>query len=279
MNAEWQYNLLDEDMSLIMNLNDPFGSIPPEMDLSLFDSYQPADNTALTMGDPLLGLAIACDDHLPDGAYPDFLADVTSRTDNSSFPNTDCLTTFDELIVSDVLGSSQNSMDHVTFSSSSSLSPGFESTIISPCITRSPALWHSPEMNYMRNNISSSSSAHQYSPLSSATLSTPSPSIPINESSLAQKGKATRGKKSPLRNLSRDLRHIFKPEVCHLCFKGHPYTRELEEHIKVHHPAEASRLRIDMTRPVCNACRKTFSRPCNLKRHMDHSCKGLPVKE
>lgn len=201
MNAEWQYNLLDEDMSLIMDLNDPFGSIPPEMDLSLFDSYQPANNTALTMGDPLLGLAIACDDYLPDGAYPDFLADVTSRTDNSSFPNTDCPTTFDELIVSDVLGSSQNSMNHVTFSSSSSLSPDFESTIISPCITRSPALWHSPEMNYMRNNISSSSSAHQYSPLSSATLSTPSPSIPINESSLAQKGKATRGKKSPLRNL------------------------------------------------------------------------------
>ncbi|EMT73871.1 hypothetical protein FOC4_h10017192, partial [Fusarium odoratissimum] len=98
MDAEWQYNLLDEDMSLIMDLNDPFGSIPPEMDLSLFDSYQPADDTALTMRDPLLGLAIACDEYLPDGAYPDFLADVTSRTDNSSFPNTDCPTTFDELI-------------------------------------------------------------------------------------------------------------------------------------------------------------------------------------
>ncbi|KAJ4220225.1 hypothetical protein NW760_012145 [Fusarium oxysporum] len=75
MDAEWQYNLLDEDMSLIMDLNDPFGSIPPEMDLALFDSYQPADDTALTMGDPLLGLAIACDEYLPDGAYPDFLAD------------------------------------------------------------------------------------------------------------------------------------------------------------------------------------------------------------
>ncbi|KAF5697894.1 hypothetical protein FMUND_15265 [Fusarium mundagurra] len=98
MDAEWQYNLLNEDMSLSMDLNDPFGSIPPEMDLSLFDSYQPADDTALTMGDPLLGLAIACDEYLPDGAYPDFLADVTSRTDNSSFPNTDCPTTFDELI-------------------------------------------------------------------------------------------------------------------------------------------------------------------------------------
>ncbi|RKL38751.1 hypothetical protein BFJ70_g6384 [Fusarium oxysporum] len=103
MDAEWQYNLLDEDMSLIMDLNDPFGSIPSEIDLSLVDSYQLADDTALTMGDPLLGRAIACDEYLPDGAYPDFLADVTSRTDNSSFPNTDCPTTFDELIVSDVL--------------------------------------------------------------------------------------------------------------------------------------------------------------------------------
>lgn len=201
MDAEWHYSILGEDMSLIVDLNDPFGSIPPEMDLSLFDSYQPADETALTMGDPPLGLAIECDEYLPDRAYPEFLTDVTSRTDNSCFPNTDCLTTLDELFISDVLGSSQNRMDHVPFSSGSSLSPGFESTIISPCITRSPALWHSPELNYMQNNISTSSSAHQYSPLSSATLLTSSPSISINESSLAQKGKAIRGNKSPLRTL------------------------------------------------------------------------------
>ncbi|KAM0420173.1 hypothetical protein ACHAPD_003742 [Fusarium lateritium] len=103
MDAEWQYNLLDEDMPLSTDLDDPFGSIPPEMDLSLFDSYQSANDTALAMGDPSLGLAIACDEYLPDGEYTDFLADVPSRTDNSSFPNTDCLTTFDELIVSDVL--------------------------------------------------------------------------------------------------------------------------------------------------------------------------------
>ncbi|KAH7232903.1 hypothetical protein BKA59DRAFT_534670 [Fusarium tricinctum] len=242
MDAEWQYNLLEEDTSLTMDLNDPLGSVPPEMDLSHFHPYQPADDTVLTMGDPLLGLTIAFDECLPEGAYPDFLADVTSRTDNSFFPNTDCPTTFDGLFVSDVLGSSQNSMDYVTFPSGSSLSPGFESTIISPCSTRSPALWHSPGPNYMRNNIFSSSSAHQYSPFSSATLSTSTPSIPINESSLAQQGKATRGQKSPFRTLSRDLRHILRPEVCHLCFKRHPYTRELKEHIKVHHPAEASEL-------------------------------------
>ncbi|KAG8354488.1 hypothetical protein FVEN_g7635 [Fusarium venenatum] len=278
MDAEWQYNLLDEDMPLSTDLDDPFGSIPPEMDLSLFDSYQSANDTALAMGDPSLGLAIACDEYLPDGEYTDFLADVPSRTDNSSFPNTDCLTTFDELIVSDVLGLSQNSMDHVTFASGSSLSPDFESTIISPCITRFPPLWHSPELNYMRNNISSSSSAHQDSPLSSGTISTSSPSKSINEFSLVQNGKATRGKKSPLRALSRDLRHLLRPEVCYLCLKGHPYKRELREHIKVHHPVAASSLGIDMARPVCNACGKTFSRPCNLKRHMDTSCKGLAGK-
>ncbi|KAL6912592.1 hypothetical protein FSST1_010352 [Fusarium sambucinum] len=103
MDDEWQYNLLDEDMPLSTDLNDPFGSIPPEMDLSLFGSYQSAKYTASAMGDPSLGLAITCDEYLPDEAYTDFLADVTSRTDNSSFQNTDCLTTFDELIVSDVL--------------------------------------------------------------------------------------------------------------------------------------------------------------------------------
>ncbi|KAH6959463.1 hypothetical protein DER45DRAFT_538778 [Fusarium avenaceum] len=204
MDAEWQHSILDEDMSLFVDPNDPIGSIPPEMNLCLFDSYQPADETTLTMGDPLLGLAISCDEYLPDGAYPEFLANVTSRTDNSSFPNTDCLTTLDELFVSDVLDSSQNRMDQVPFSSGSSLSPSFESTIISSCITRSPAVWHSPEMNYMGNNIYASSSAHQYSPLSSATLLTSSPSISINESSLAQKGKGIRGKKSPLRTL-RDI--------------------------------------------------------------------------
>ncbi|KAH7173275.1 uncharacterized protein B0J16DRAFT_188444 [Fusarium flagelliforme] len=190
MDAEWQYNLLDEDMSLLMDLNDPFGSITPEMGLSLCDSYQPADDTALT-----------CDEYLPDGAYPDSLADVASQADNSSFPSTAFPTTFDELAVSDVLGSSQDSMDHAIFSDVSSLSPGFESTIISPRITRSPTLWHSPQLNYMRDNISSSSSAHQYLPLSTATISASSTSIAINESSLVQEGKTTRGKKSSHRTM------------------------------------------------------------------------------
>ncbi|KAJ4011063.1 hypothetical protein NW766_007695 [Fusarium irregulare] len=201
MDAEWQYNLFDEDMSLIMDLNDPFGFIPPEMDLSLCDPYQPADDMALTMGDPLSGLAVACNGNLPDGTLPDFLADVTSRADNSPFQNTAFPTTFDELIVSDVLGSSQDSMDFAISSDISSLSPGFESTIISPCITQSPALWQSPELNYMRDKIPSSSSAHQYSPSSSATIPTSPPSTSINGASLAQKRKATRGKKSPLRTM------------------------------------------------------------------------------
>lgn len=73
---------------------------------------------------------------------------------------------------------------------------------------------------------------------------------------------------------SRQLRQQDKPEKCPICSKGHPYRRELIEHINVYHSDDASRLGVKKTRPVCQYCKKSFARKCNRKRHLDNSCKG-----
>jgi hypothetical protein len=69
-------------------------------------------------------------------------------------------------------------------------------------------------------------------------------------------------------DLKRQKRKEDRPEKCHICQKGHQWRRDLERHYCTHHPDEAAKMGLSMSRPMCRHCGQDFARRDHLTRHL-----------
>lgn len=79
----------------------------------------------------------------------------------------------------------------------------------------------------------------------------------------------TRRRRNP-EALKKNQRKITKPEVCHICGKGHTWIRELNRHMVTNHREEAARMNLDLSKTKCKYCDVEFDniRKDRVKKHV-----------
>ncbi|KAK3389218.1 hypothetical protein B0H63DRAFT_518456 [Podospora didyma] len=92
----------------------------------------------------------------------------------------------------------------------------------------------------------------------------PQPQPPLETTPVRRANRQGKSPKLP----ARVERKIKKPVKCGRCGYGHAYNGDLKKHIRAKHPDYALELGLDLRRPQCQWCDRSFSRSDHLVRHL-----------